>query len=102
MVLSNIGPPAIADSKEVAQVQPSKLHNAAQQFEALMIGEMLRSQRESGSDGWLGSGDDSGGDSAMDYAEAQVSNAIAAGGGLGLAKMIEKTLSSPGPNVQAT
>ncbi|SRR5579884_2769076 len=70
----------------------SKLHNAAQQFEALVIGEMLRAQREAGSDGWMGSGDDAGGDSAMDMAESQLSTALAAGGGLGLAKMIEKTM----------
>ncbi len=72
--------------------KPSKLHDAAQQFEALVIGEMMRSQREAGSEGWLGSGDGAGDDSAMDMAEAQFSNALAAGGGLGLAKMIEKTM----------
>jgi Rod binding domain-containing protein len=73
----------------------SKLHNAAQQFEALVIGEMLRAGRESGSDGWLGSGDEAGDDSALDMAEGQLSNALAAGGGLGLAKTIEKTLRQP-------
>ncbi len=72
--------------------KPSKLHEAAQQFEALVIGEMLRAQRESGSEGWLGSGDDSSSDSATDMAEGQLSKALAAGGGLGLAKMIEKTM----------
>jgi Rod binding domain-containing protein len=73
-------------------VKPSKLHAAAQQFEALVIGEMMRSQREAGSEGWMGSGGGTGDDSAMDMAEAQFSNALAAGGGLGLAKMIEKTM----------
>jgi Rod binding domain-containing protein len=77
--------------------KPSKLHAAAQQFEALVIGEMLRSERESSSDaagsgGWLGAGEDSGSDSAMDLAEGHLSNALAAGGGLGLARMIEKTM----------
>lgn len=77
--------------------KPSKLHNAAQQFEALVIGEMLRAERESGSDasgsgGWLDTGGDSGSESAMDLAEGQLSNALAQGGGLGLAKMIEKTM----------
>lgn len=78
--------------------KPSKLHDAAQQFEALVIGEMLRAERESGSDasgsgGWLDTGEDSGSESAMDLAEGQLSNALAAGGGLGLAKMIERTMS---------
>jgi Rod binding domain-containing protein len=76
----------------------SKLHTAAQQFEALVISEMLRSERESkadssGSGGGLDTGDDSGSDSAMDLAEGQLSNALAAGGGLGLARMIERTMS---------
>jgi flagellar protein FlgJ len=69
--------------------QKSKLHKAAQQFESLVIGEMMRSQREAGSEGWMGSGDDSASDSAMDIAESQFANALSAAGGLGLARMIE-------------
>jgi Rod binding domain-containing protein len=81
-----------------SMTKPSKLHDAAQQFETLIIGEMLRAERESaseaaGSGGVLGTGEDSGSDSAMDLAEGQLSHALAAGGGLGLAKMIERTLS---------
>ena len=34
---------------------PAKIRDAAQQFEALLIGQILRSARESGK-GWLGSG----------------------------------------------
>ena len=78
----------------------SKLHNAAQQFEALMIGEIMKSEREAGSGGWLGSGDDSGDDSAMDMAEGQLSNALAAGGGFGVAKMIEKTMAGASADPQ--
>ena len=81
----------------VANAKPSKLHDAAQQFESLVISEMLRAERESSSDasgsgGFMGTGDDSGSESAMDLAEGQLSHALAAGGGLGLAKMIERTL----------
>lgn len=78
----------------------SKLHNAAQQFEALMLGEIMKSEREAGSGGWMGSGDDAGDDSAMDMAEGQLSNALAAGGGLGLAKMIENTMAGADANNQ--
>ncbi len=81
--------------------KPSRLHEAAQQFEALMIGEMLRAQREAGSDGWLGSGGGTGDDTAMDMAEAQFSKALAAGPGLGLAKMVEKAMSQNGAADQA-
>ncbi len=76
----------------VATKKPSKLHDAAQQFEALMIGEMMKSVRESGSEGWLGSGGDTGDDAAMDMAEGQFARALAMGGGLGLSKMIEQSV----------
>jgi peptidoglycan hydrolase FlgJ len=75
--------------------KPSKLHEAAQQFEALMIGEMLKSVRQDSSSGWLGSGDGAGQDSAMDMAESQFAKALALSGGLGLAKMVEHSISLP-------
>ena len=77
---------------ELSQKTPTKIHDAAQQFEALMIGEMLKSVRESSSDGWLGSGDSDASDSAQAMAETQFASALAAGGGIGLAKMIERNL----------
>jgi peptidoglycan hydrolase FlgJ len=78
-------------TKPSAAPQPDKLHNAAQQFEALFLSEMLKSARESGG-GWLGSGESTGDDSAMDLAESQLANAFASGKGLGLAGMIERTM----------
>ena len=79
MNLSLIPPVTTPSLAGTNTAKPSKLHAAAQQFEALVIGEMLRTQRENGSEGWLGSGgDDSGSDSAMDLAEGQLSNALAA------------------------
>ena len=69
--------------------KPSKLHDAAQQFEALLIGEMMKSVHESSSSGWLGSDDgEGGGNQAMEMAESQFANALAAHGGLGLARMV--------------
>jgi len=72
---------------------PSKLSGAARQFESLLIGEMLKSARESNLDGWLGSGSDSGGESAMSFAETQFAQAIASQGGFGLAKTVERAVS---------
>jgi Rod binding domain-containing protein len=72
--------------------EDSRLHKAAQEFEALLVGQMLKSAREAGSDGWLGSGDSTGDDSAMDMAESQLANALTASGGLGLASMIERAM----------
>ncbi|MBV8808767.1 MAG: rod-binding protein [Acidobacteriaceae bacterium] len=82
----------LAGPAELIQKKPEKIHDAAQQFEALMIGEMLKSVRESSSDGWLGSGDSDASDSAESMAETQFASALAAGGGIGLAKMIESNL----------
>ena len=72
--------------------QPKKIHDAAQQFEALMVGEMLKTARESDPDGWMGTDEGTGDDSAMDMAESQFANALAKNGGLGLSKMIESSL----------
>jgi Rod binding domain-containing protein len=60
---------------------------AARDFEALLIGQMLRSAREEDS-GWLGTGDDEAGSAAYSLGEDQLAKAMAAGGGLGLARVI--------------
>jgi flagellar protein FlgJ len=70
-----------------------KVHQAAQQFESLLIGEMLKSAREAGGSGWLGAGDDDqSGAIGMEMAEQQFANMLAANGGLGMAKMVETGL----------
>ena len=67
---------------------PAKVRDAAQQFEALLLGQILRSEREA-NQGWLGSGGLTGdGDCATDFAEQQVALALARNGGLGLADLI--------------
>ena len=66
---------------------PAKIHDAAQQFEALLLGQILHAARDKDS-GWLGSGGDSSSDCATDYAEQQLATTMAAQGGLGLAKLI--------------
>jgi len=74
-----------------AGAKPTKVRDAAQQFEALLIGQILRSVRESG--GWLGSSDPSA-DCAAEYAEQQFAAVIAQRGGLGLADLIARGLDS--------
>ncbi|HEX4167535.1 MAG TPA: hypothetical protein VHZ55_18875 [Bryobacteraceae bacterium] len=70
----------------------TKIHKAAQQFESLMVGEMLKSVREDSSDGWMGGGESTGDDSAMSMAESQLANALSQNGGLGLSSVIERSL----------
>jgi flagellar protein FlgJ len=71
---------------------PAKIQGAAQQFEALMVGQMMRTMRESGA-GWMGTGEDQSGEVAMDYAEQQFAQALSKQGGLGLSKLIAAGLS---------
>ncbi|HTX37680.1 MAG TPA: hypothetical protein VME43_21780 [Bryobacteraceae bacterium] len=71
--------------------RPQNVAEAAQQFEALMIGELLKAARGD-ENGWLGSGEDTGDATAGALAEEQFAQALARSGGLGLGKLIEANL----------
>lgn len=73
---------------------PAKIHDAAQQFESLLIGQLLKTSREAGGTGWLGTDDEDAGQSGVEMGEQQFANMLAASGGLGLASMIEAGLKS--------
>lgn len=77
---------------------PARIQKAAQQFEALLIGQILHSAHTSAS-GWLGT-DDSSGSCATDFAEEQLANTIAQQGGLGLARLITQNLQGQAPTRQ--
>ena len=77
-----------------SQNDPSKIKNAAKQFEGLIIGQILKSVHEASNEGWMGTGEDQSGSTAIELAEEQFAQAMANGGGLGLAKMVEKGLAS--------
>ena len=70
---------------------PAKIHSAAQQFESLLISELLKTAHDD-SEGWLGTGDDAAASSAFGIAEQQLAQALSARGGLGLTPLIEKGL----------
>jgi Rod binding domain-containing protein len=72
--------------------EKGKIDKAAHDFEAILVAQMLKSSHSEG--GWLGAGDDNSSDTAMGMGEEQLAQALANGGGLGLAKMIEKQLST--------
>ena len=79
---------------------PAKARDAAQQFEALLISQLLRSARAEGS-GWLGAPGESSSDCATDYAEQQFAAVMAHAGGLGIAAMVARGLgnsSTPAPS----
>jgi Rod binding domain-containing protein len=83
-----------------AAPSPAKLHEIAQQFEALLIGEMLKGVREAAKDSGMDGeeDDDPGGDSATDMAQNQFAQAIAMQGGLGLSHLIETGLARDSEN----
>ena len=76
-----------------AQVDsPAKIRESAKQFEALLIGQIMRTMRES-SGGWLGSGEDQANVSMSEFAEQQMAQVLSSNGGFGLASLIEQGLS---------
>ena len=78
--------------------EPTRVRDAAQQFEALLLSQILRSVRESS--GWGGS--DAAGECATDFAEQQFARVLAQQGGLGLAALISQGLErKPGNHVAA-
>lgn len=82
------------DEASAPKNDTKKIADAAHGFEALMIGQILKASHGSGSDGWLGAGDDDESSStAIQMAEEYLGQAISQGGGLGIAKMVVKNLS---------
>ncbi|MEO8127546.1 MAG: hypothetical protein ABJF23_27395 [Bryobacteraceae bacterium] len=79
---------------KVKRDDPVKVKETAQQFEAMLIAQMMKSARESSAGGWGGESEDKAGDSMMDMAEQQLSQLLAAGGGLGLAKLVVQGISA--------
>lgn len=67
---------------------PNKVKDAASQFEALLITQMLKSARESSGSGWTGKSEDNSSESVMEMSEQHLAQVLASQGGLGLAKMI--------------
>jgi len=78
-----------------AKDSPEKIKDAASQFEALLIGQVLKSAHEESGDGWGGDADPASA-SAMDFANDYFARAMAAKGGLGLTNLIVNGLERAG------
>ena len=72
---------------------PEAIAKAASQFEAVLIGEVLKSAREADGSGWGGTDEEEAGSTLMEVSEQQISQALSSAGGFGLAKMISAGLS---------
>jgi Rod binding domain-containing protein len=77
----------LAAQTSLAGPKPKNAAEAAKQFEALMIAQMLRTAHESAS-GSLDDDEASSSDAMFDVAGQQFAQVLANNGGLGLAKMI--------------
>jgi flagellar protein FlgJ len=75
---------------------PAKVKESAKQFEALLIGQMMKSMRDS-EGGWLGTSGDDASSSAMEYAQETFAQSLANSGGLGLSKLLVNGLQKPAP-----
>ena len=86
--LNNLSP------DQPARDDPARVLDAAKQFEGLLIAQMMKSMHDS-EGGWLGTGGDESNSSAMEYGQELFAQAMAAGGGLGLASLVAAGLKKP-------
>jgi Rod binding domain-containing protein len=75
-------------SQDAAKDTPAAIRDAAGQFEALFVAELLKHIRETSSGGWLAGGEDNSGAAVLELAEEQFAQALAHQGGLGLARIV--------------
>lgn len=71
---------------------PEAIKKAATQFEALLIGEVLKTSREADGSGWMGTDGEEAGSTLSELSEQQIAQSLANGGGFGLATMISRGL----------
>ncbi len=71
-----------------ASSKSDKVVSAAKQFEALIMGQVLKTARESSDGGWLGSDGDRTGELALEMAEQEFARALSANGSWGIAKLV--------------
>ena len=72
MQIDGVFPPAVDTTRSAEPPRdPQKVREAAQQFESLLISQMLKSMRESGNS-WLGTDGDSASESAVGMAEEEL------------------------------
>jgi peptidoglycan hydrolase FlgJ len=89
------GQAAARAAGEASRSSPDRIQDAARQFEALLVEQILRAGRGEG-EGWMGTGSDAAGECATGFAEQQFAAALAARGGLGLARLIGSGLEARG------
>lgn len=87
----HLNPVAVAPHSEVNPAARKKLHEAANEFESMLLTSLWKSYKDSS----LGDSDsdDSTGQTYKDFALQAMSSAIASNGGFGIGRIIEQDLS---------
>ncbi len=86
--------PVAAPLQAKAAAESKKIADAASQFEALFLSEMLKSVREASSGDGTADSEDQSGSSLTELAQEQFAQALAASGGLGFARMVTAQLAT--------
>ncbi len=91
---SEIGSSGLELGQSALTTPGTKIEKAATEFEALLIGQILKSARDFGDSGWMGTDGGDADSSVVDLAEQQLASALSSRGGLGLGKLIREGLMS--------
>ena len=78
--------------------RPCTIAQAGQQFESLLIAELLRMTHDEGAS-WLGSGENGASSSAMSVAEESLAQSLATQGGFGIGDLVTKSLTAAQGNL---
>jgi len=84
---------APAQNQSATSPARRKLHQAANEFESMLLTSLWKSFKESSLDDSDSDSDDSTGQTYQDFALQAMASAVASGGGLGIGRIIEKDLS---------
>jgi len=87
-----VSPTSLSNAETGKHDTPESTAKAASQFEALLIGQFLKSAREASGSGWMGTDSEDADAGMIELAEQQLSQALSARGGFGLAKLVAQGL----------
>ncbi len=71
---------------------PKSVHRVAQEFESLLISQLLKSMKQ----GDLSEEDNGANDSVMQYAQESMARVLSQNGGIGIASVVERALTPQG------
>lgn len=101
LLLEDLSTPDFTKLTGARKDTPEATEKAASQFESLLIGQFLKAAREAGGTGWMGTDSEDADAGMIELAEQQLSQALSARGGFGLAKLVSEGLTKAEKNVRA-